>query len=103
MENKVKDLLSQIIHDEKYNNDDKIGLTHILLDAITSGDLPLSDGLFLRVSNTEEHELMNIELFYDRRDEDGNISFGNTNSNIDQILDVMYKEYKKDQENEKKL
>jgi len=103
MENRVKDIFDLLITDDRFDNDAKMGITHVILNAITAEDLPISDDLRLRVNDTENHELMNMELFYYKKDEDGNISYRNMNADKEQLINVMYKEYLKEKEDVKRL
>ena len=101
--NSVKEVLDSVITSEYYTNEEKIGITHKLLDAIAAEDLPIYDDMFVRVSNTDDPEKMSIDLFYHKKDEDGNISFKNLNADKDQIIGVLYKDYVRQMEKGKKL
>ena len=90
----MRELYRLLLSNEEMDNEEKIDINHTLLSAIVAGDYPIEEnGLYLRVTNTEDADKMDVELWYDRKDEDGNISVKNISNDKGQILDVLHKKY----------
>jgi CRISPR/Cas system-associated protein endoribonuclease Cas2 len=82
-----------VVHPEMDNNE-RQAISHELLNAIAAGDYPIEDnGLYLRVTDTDDADKMDIGLWYHHKDEDGNISVKNVTNDKGEILEVLHSKY----------
>ena len=97
----MRELINILLNDENVPNEGKMAIAHTLIDAVSVGEYPLGeDGLYLRATDTEDANLCDVELWYNRKDEDGNISVGNTGLSKEEIITKLY-ELHKNKEDEK--
>ncbi len=71
-------------------------INNTLMDAMISDILFLDDNYFLRATDVEDPDKADVELWRDEKDEYEITKVYNTNYSKDQILDVLYGLYKKE-------
>ena len=101
----MRELYRLLISNDYMDNEEKIDINHTILNAVVSELYPIEEnGLYLRVTDTEDVEKMDISLWSNHLDEDGNRSVKMVTQDKGEILQVLHNKYlEKQQTNERKL
>ena len=90
----MKEMFSLLVTNDYMDNEEKIDICHTLLSAITCELYPIEEnGLYLRVTDTEDVDKEDITLWSNHLDEDGNRSVKEVATDKSEILQVLHRKY----------
>lgn len=90
----MQEMYNLLITNDYMDNEEKIDISHTLLNAITAEIYPIEEnGLYLRVTDTDDYEKIDVSLWNDHRDEDGNRSVKEVSHDKSEILQVLHRKY----------
>lgn len=90
----MKEMFSLLVTNDYMDNEEKIDICHTLLSAITCELYPIEEnGLYLRVTDTEDVDKEDITLWSNHLDEDGNRSVKIVATDKGEILQVLHRKY----------
>ena len=99
----MKEMFSLLVTNDYMDNEEKINISHLLLSAITCELYPIEEnGLYLRVTDTEDIEKEDVTLWSNHLDEDGNRSVRDITHDKGEILATLHKKYLEKQDNNEK-
>jgi hypothetical protein len=99
----MRELFKLLISSTELSNEEKVDIMRTLTSAIVSEIYPIEEnGLYLRVTDTEDLDKMDIALWYNHKDEDGNRSVRDITHDKGEILATLHKKYLEKQDNNEK-
>jgi len=94
----MKEMYRLLLSNPNMSNEEKVAISHKLLNAIVAEELFIDAGYYLRVTDTEDADLMDVQLWSRSVDSDGVMTKANTGCNKEQILEALHKVYLREKE-----
>ena len=99
----MRELFKLLVSREDLSNDEKVSIMRTLMSAIISELYPIEEnGLYLRVTDTEDFDKIDVALWYDHKDEDGNISVRPITTDKGEILEALHQKYLEQEKSDNK-
>ena len=90
----MREMFNILMTNKFIEDEEKLAIKDILLNAISAEIYPLEEnGLYLRVTDTDDYEKEDVTLWSDHKDEDGNRSVKIVTEKKDEILQVLHRKY----------
>ena len=90
----MREMFNLLLTNKYMEDEEKLAIKDILLNAISAEIYPLEEnGLYLRVTDTDDYEKEDVTLWSDHKDEDGNRSVKMVTEKKDEILQVLHRKY----------
>ena len=101
----MRELYRLLTSNDYMDSEEITSINHILINAIHCDILPIEEnGRYLRVTDADDADKIDVALWYRHKDEDGNISVKEITKDKEEILKVLHEVYlEKKEEKGRKL
>ena len=94
----MREMYRLLITNEYMDNEEKVAISNKLMNLMAADVLPVMDGYYLKVHDTEDADKADLELWARNVDENGVTDHANTHFTKEEILMVMHKAYIRDKD-----
>ena len=94
----MREMYRLLITNDYMDNEEKVAISNKLMNLMAADVLPVMDGYYLKVYDTEDADKANLELWVRNVDENGVTDHENTHFTKEEILMVMHKAYIKERQ-----
>jgi len=92
----MRELYRLLVAKKDWDPKEISAVSNTILNAVHSDILYIDDSHFLRATDVEDVDKVNIELWEDIKDEDGNISVRKVDCTKEEMLEVLHSKYQKE-------
>ena len=94
----MREMYRLLITNDYMDNEEKVAISNKLMNLMAADVLPVMDGYYLKVHDTEDADKADVELWARNVDEYETTDHANTGFSKEEILMVMHKAYLKEKQ-----